>query len=113
MLKSITEYLVTGIVIFVGISVAIGLLILIVSTLKDFFFNTEKRRSKMKRICLDFATQEEADAAVMALSRGYQVTQHYGCVSSGLPYHVNFIAKDSSIYEVPEKEAVIRNDDRE
>lgn len=67
----------------------------------------------MKRICLDFATQEEADAAVMALSRGYQVTQHYGCVSSGLPYHVNFITKDSNIYEVPEKEAVIRNDDRE
>lgn len=43
MLKSITEYLVTGIVIFVGISVAIGLFILIVSTLKDFFFNTEKK----------------------------------------------------------------------
>lgn len=67
----------------------------------------------MKRVCLDFANQEEADAAVMVLSKGYQVTQHYGYVNSGLPYHVNFIVKDSNIYEIPEKEAVIRNDDRE
>lgn len=67
----------------------------------------------MKRVCLDFANQEEADAAAMALSKGYQVIQYYGCVSSGLPYHVNFIVKDSNIYEIPEKETVIRNDDRE
>lgn len=42
MLKSIIEYIITGTVIFIGISVAVGLLILIISSLKDFFFNTEK-----------------------------------------------------------------------
>lgn len=34
------EMLIVGTVIFVGISIAIGLLILIVSSLKDFFFGT-------------------------------------------------------------------------
>lgn len=41
MLKAIIEYIITGIVISTGISIAIGLLIVIVSSLWDFFFNTE------------------------------------------------------------------------
>lgn len=35
------DYVIVGTVIFVGIGTAIGLLILIVSSLKDFFFGTE------------------------------------------------------------------------
>ena len=38
MLKQIAEMVIAGIVIFVGIGIAIGLLILIVSSFEDFFF---------------------------------------------------------------------------
>ena len=41
MLKQIIEMVIAGIVIFVGIGIAIGLLILIVSSLEDFFFDTK------------------------------------------------------------------------
>ncbi len=41
MLKQIIEIVIVSTVIFVGISIAIGLLITIVSSLKDFFFGTE------------------------------------------------------------------------
>ena len=42
MLKSIIEYIIASTVIFIGINIAIGLLILIVSTLEDFFFHHGK-----------------------------------------------------------------------
>ena len=42
MLKSIIEYIIASTVIFIGINIAIGLLILIVSTLEDFFFQHGK-----------------------------------------------------------------------
>ena len=38
MSKQIIEMVIAGIVIFVGIGIAIGLLILIVSSFEDFFF---------------------------------------------------------------------------
>ena len=38
MLKQIVEMVIAGIVIFVGIGIVIGLLILIVSSFEDFFF---------------------------------------------------------------------------
>ena len=41
MLKQIIEMVIAGIVIFVGIGIAIGLLILIVSSFEDFFFDTK------------------------------------------------------------------------
>ena len=41
MLKTIMEYIIVGAVISAGIGVAIGLLIVIISSLYDFFFNTE------------------------------------------------------------------------
>ena len=41
MLKQIIEMVIAGIVIFVGIDIAIGLLILVVSSFEDFFFGTE------------------------------------------------------------------------
>lgn len=41
MLKSILEYTIAGAVILGGIGIAIGLFILIASSLKDFFFGTE------------------------------------------------------------------------
>ena len=47
MLKQIIEIAIVSTVIFVGISIAIGLLITIVSSLKDFFFGTEN-------LCWDF-----------------------------------------------------------
>jgi len=40
MLKSILDYVIVVAVIFAGIGTAIGLLIAIVSSLKDFFFGT-------------------------------------------------------------------------
>ena len=43
-MKAIIEYIIAGIVISTGISVAICLLIIIVSSLWDFFFNTEKKQ---------------------------------------------------------------------
>ena len=43
-------------------------------------------------------TQEEADAAVVALSKHYQVTQTFCNVSSGLPYLVNVIVPTSDVY---------------
>ena len=42
MLKPIIEYIIASTVIFIGINIAIGLLILIVSTLEDFFFQHGK-----------------------------------------------------------------------
>ena len=42
MLKSIIECIIASTVIFIGINIAIGLLILIVSTLEDFFFQHGK-----------------------------------------------------------------------
>ena len=42
MLKSIIEYIIASTVIFIGINIVIGLLILIVSTLEDFFFQHGK-----------------------------------------------------------------------
>lgn len=41
MLKQIIEMVIAGIVIFVGIGIAIGLLILIVSSFEDFFFGAK------------------------------------------------------------------------
>lgn len=41
MLKQVIEMVITGTVIFTGICISIGLLILIVSSLKDFFFGTK------------------------------------------------------------------------
>lgn len=38
MLKQIVEMVIAGIAIFVGIGIAIGLLILIISSFEDFFF---------------------------------------------------------------------------
>ena len=40
-MKTIMEYIIVGVVISTGISIAILLLIVIVSSLWDFFFNTE------------------------------------------------------------------------
>ena len=47
MLKTIMEYTIIGVVISTGISIAIGLLIIIVSSLWDFFFNTENYNKKL------------------------------------------------------------------
>ena len=41
MLKQIVEMVIAGIVIFVGIGIAISLLILIISSFEDFFFDTK------------------------------------------------------------------------
>lgn len=45
MLIQVIEMVIAGTVIFIGICISIGLLILIVSSLKDFFFGT-KNQSK-------------------------------------------------------------------
>ena len=41
MLKQIIEMVIAGTVIFIGICISIGLLVLVVSSLKDFFFDTK------------------------------------------------------------------------
>ena len=53
----------------------------------------------MTRVCLQFMTQEEADNAVLALSKGYSVNQFATNVSSaGKPYIVNVMVPTSDVY---------------
>lgn len=54
----------------------------------------------MSRICLKFMTQVEADDAVVALSKHYQVTQFSNCLTSdGFPYFVNVIVPTEDVYD--------------
>ena len=54
MLKQVIEMLITGTVIFIGICMSIGLLILIVSSLKDFFFDTKNQSKERYMIVMLF-----------------------------------------------------------
>lgn len=58
----------------------------------------------MSRICLEFMTQQEANDAVVALSKHYQVTQFSSCVTSdGYPYFVNVIVPKEDVYDEDEE----------
>lgn len=48
------------------------------------------RLEELKEVVLTFETQEQADAAVLALSKGYEVEQWFTNVTSGYPYCVKF-----------------------
>ena len=53
-----------------------------------------------KRVTFKFETQENADDAVIALSRNYRVTQHRECVSSDVfPFIVNVDVPTRDIHE--------------
>lgn len=54
----------------------------------------------MSRICLKFMTQDEANDAVLALSKHYQVTQFSSCTTSdGFPYFVNVVVPTEDVYD--------------
>ena len=54
---------------------------------------------KMNRICLKFMTQQEANDAVIALSKHYQVVQvSSNLTSDGFPFFVNVIVSEEDVY---------------
>ncbi len=57
----------------------------------------------MTEVILTVATQEQADAAVLALSQGYAVEQWFNAVNSNArPYVVRFYVSSTDITEIEE-----------
>ena len=57
----------------------------------------------MTEVILTFATQEQADNAVLALSNGYKVEQWYMAVNSTMkPYCVGLYVSNDDVCEVEE-----------
>ena len=57
----------------------------------------------MKEVVFTFETQEQADNAVMALSKGYKVDQWFMSVSAGKPYCVRVFVPSTSVSEISEE----------
>ena len=57
----------------------------------------------MTEVVLTFETQEQADACVLALSKGYTVEQWFMAVSSGNPYCVKFYVSNNNVTQISEK----------
>lgn len=51
----------------------------------------------MTEVVLTFETQEQADACVLALSKGYIVEQWFMAVSNGKPYGVKFYVSNNNV----------------
>lgn len=59
----------------------------------------------MTEVILTFETQEQADNAVMALSKGYKVEQWYMCVNSTMkPYCVGISVPSDCVEQISEIE---------
>ena len=56
----------------------------------------------MTEVVLTFETQEQADACVLALSKGYTVEQWFMAVSSGKPYCVKFYVSNNDVTQTSE-----------
>lgn len=57
----------------------------------------------MTEVVLTFATQEQADDTVLALSKGYKVEQWFNAVNSNArPYVVRFYVSSTDITEIEE-----------
>ena len=57
----------------------------------------------MTEVVLTFETQEQADCAVMALSKGYKVDQWFMPVSAGKPYCVRVFVPSTSVSKISEE----------
>jgi len=57
----------------------------------------------MTEVVLTFDTQEQADACVLALSKGYTVVQWLSAVSSGKPYCVKFYVPNNNVTQINEE----------
>jgi hypothetical protein len=51
-------------------------------------------------VVLSFETQEQADACVLALSKGYTVEQWFMAVSGGKPYCVKFYVPSNNVTQI-------------
>ena len=58
----------------------------------------------MTEVVLTFETQEQADACVLALSKGYTVEQWFNSVTScGKPYCVKFYVSNNDVTQISEE----------
>lgn len=57
----------------------------------------------MTEVILTFETQEQADACVLALSKGYTVEQWFNTVSCGKPYCVKFYVSNNNVTQISEE----------
>ena len=57
----------------------------------------------MTEVVLTFETQEQADNAVLTLSKGYKVDQWFMSVSAGKPYCVRVFVPSTSVSEISEE----------
>ena len=56
----------------------------------------------MTEVVLTFETQEQADACVIALSKGYTVEQWFMAISAGKPYCVKFYVSNENVTQIEE-----------
>lgn len=62
-------------------------------------------RKIMTQVLLTFETQEQADTAVVALSKGYKVEQWFMCVNSTMkPYCVKVYVPSNAVVQISEEE---------
>jgi len=54
----------------------------------------------MTEVVLTFETQEQADACVIALSKGYTVEQWLMLVNTGKPYCVKFYVSNNNVTQI-------------
>ena len=57
----------------------------------------------MSEVVLTFETQEQADACVVALSKGYTVEQWFNAISCGKPYCVKFYVSNNNVTQISEE----------
>ena len=57
----------------------------------------------MTEVVLTFETQEQADACVLALSKGYTVEQWFNAVNGGTPYCVKFYVPSNNVTQISEE----------
>ena len=57
----------------------------------------------MMEVVLTFETQEQADACVNALSKGYEVKQWFMAVSGGYPYCVKVFVPSENVTQISEE----------
>ena len=57
----------------------------------------------MTEVVLTFETQEQADACVVALSKGYTVEQWFMAISGGKPYCVKIFVPNENVTQISEE----------
>ena len=57
----------------------------------------------MTEVVLTFETQTQADACIIALSKGYEVKQWYMPVNAGCPYCVKVFVPNGNVTQISEE----------